>query len=76
MRTRALFAAGAHYGDRGGMMAEPANNQKQDIPCQVSVPWKVVFSVSWGNLRRRFFRSLITMLGVILAIAFLTYMLV
>lgn len=58
------------------MMAEPANNQKQDIPCQVSVPWKVVFSVSWGNLRRRFFRSLITMLGVILAIAFLTYMLV
>lgn len=36
----------------------------------------MVFSVSWGSLRRRIFRSLITMIGVILGIAFLTYMLV
>ena len=57
-------------------MAERANTEKKAIPCQVSVPWNVVFSVSWGSLRRRFFRSLITMLGVILAIAFLTYMMV
>ncbi|OGV66344.1 MAG: hypothetical protein A2498_15355 [Lentisphaerae bacterium RIFOXYC12_FULL_60_16] len=46
------------------------------IPDQTVIPWSVAFSVSWGSLRRRFFRSLITMAGVILAIAFLTYMLV
>ena len=57
-------------------MAELAGAERQEIPCQVSVPWNVVFSVSWSSLRRRFFRSLITMLGVILAIAFLTYMMV
>lgn len=57
-------------------MAELAVAERQEIPCQVSVPWNVVFSVSWSSLRRRFFRSLITMLGVILAIAFLTYMMV
>ena len=36
----------------------------------------MVFSVSWGSLRRRIFRSMITMIGVVLGIAFLTYMLV
>jgi len=46
------------------------------IPDQAIIPWSVAFSVSWGSLRRRFFRSLITMVGVVLAIAFLTYMLV
>jgi ABC-type lipoprotein release transport system permease subunit len=46
------------------------------IPNQAPVPWEVAFAVSWGSLKRRFFRSLITMTGVILAIAFLTYMLV
>ena len=46
------------------------------IPDQVKVPWGVVLGVSWGSLRRRFLRSLITMLGVVLAIAFLTYMMV
>ena len=46
------------------------------IPNQTPVPWGVAFAVSWGSLRRRIFRSLITMMGVILAIAFLTYMLV
>ncbi|MBU4199734.1 MAG: ABC transporter permease, partial [Verrucomicrobia bacterium] len=53
-----------------------ATGQSQVIPAQVSVPWVVVLAVSWGSLRRRFFRSLITMLGVVLAIAFLTYMMV
>jgi ABC-type lipoprotein release transport system permease subunit len=43
---------------------------------QTRVPWTVVFSVSWGSLRRRWFRSLITMIGVVLGIAFLAYMLV
>lgn len=50
--------------------------QMQVIPSQVSVSWGVVLSVSWGSLRRRFLRSVITMLGVVLAIAFLTYMMV
>lgn len=40
------------------------------------MPWGVAFAVSWGSLRRRFFRSLITMVGVVLGIAFLCYMLV
>jgi len=44
------------------------------IPNQVTVSWAVVLNVSWGSLRRRFLRSIITMLGVVLAIAFLTYM--
>lgn len=46
------------------------------IPEQGRVPWGVAFAVSWSSLRRRFLRSLITMLGVVLGIAFLTYMLV
>lgn len=51
-------------------------NSSNNIPFQTRVPWVVVFSVSWGSLRRRIFRSLITMFGVVLGIAFLTYMLV
>ncbi|MCG2661080.1 MAG: FtsX-like permease family protein [Kiritimatiellae bacterium] len=46
------------------------------VPFQIKVPWVVAFSVSWGSLRRRIFRSMITMIGVVLGIAFLTYMLV
>ena len=48
----------------------------QEIPSQVPIPWAVAFAVSWAGLRRRLLRSMITMLGIILAIAFLTYMLV
>lgn len=44
------------------------------VPDQKHVPWGVAFTVSWGNLRRRFLRSLITMAGVVLGIAFVTYM--
>ncbi|MDA0989211.1 MAG: FtsX-like permease family protein [Verrucomicrobia bacterium] len=47
-----------------------------DIPSQKPISWTIALSVSWSSLKRRFFRSLITMSGVILAIAFLTYMLV
>lgn len=50
--------------------------QVRDIPDQAAVSWAVALSVSWGSLKRRMFRSSITMTGVILAIAFLTYMLV
>lgn len=49
---------------------------KGTIPVQQPVPWGVAFSVSWGSLRRRFLRSMITMVGVVLGIAFLTYMLI
>ena len=45
------------------------------IPEQVPIPWATAFLVSWAGLKRRLLRSLITMLGVILAIAFLAYML-
>ena len=46
-----------------------------DIPRQAEVPWGVAVSVAWGSLKRRIFRALVTMSGVVLAIAFLTYML-
>lgn len=45
-----------------------------DIPEQGAVPWHTVFAVSWSSIRRRLFRSLVTMSGVVLAISFLTYM--
>lgn len=57
-------------------MAESKPTPSGVIPRQVDVPWSVVLAVSWGSLRRRILRSLITMSGVILAIAFLTYMMV
>lgn len=47
-----------------------------DIPEQVRIPWSVAFGVSIAGLKRRLLRSLVTMAGVVLAIAFLCYMLV
>ncbi len=47
-----------------------------NIPEQTRVSWPIVFSVSLAGLRRRFARAMITMAGVVLAIAFLCYMLV
>ena len=49
---------------------------RETIPDQYSIPWSVAFQVSWAGVRRRIFRSAITMLGVVLAIALLTYMFV
>lgn len=49
---------------------------KDTIPDQVRIPWRVAFMVSLAGVRRRLFRSLVTMAGVVLAIAFLCYMLV
>ncbi len=46
------------------------------IPEQTSIPWSIAFMVSLAGIRRRMLRSLIAMSGVILAIAFLVYMLV
>lgn len=46
------------------------------IPEQTPVSWPIIFSVSLSGLKRRFARAMITMVGVVLAIAFLCYMLV
>jgi len=48
----------------------------RDIPEQTPVSWPIVMSVSMAGLRRRFSRAMITMVGVVLANAFLCYMLV
>lgn len=47
----------------------------RDIPEQNKVSWPVAFAVSVAGIRARFNRAMITMVGVILAIAFLCYML-
>ena len=54
----------------------PSPDRNREIPDQVSIPWSVAFQVSWAGVRRRLFRSAITMLGVVLAISLLTYMFV
>lgn len=47
----------------------------EQVPSQPHVSWAVALAVGWGSLRRRFLRSLVAMIGVVLAVAFLTYML-
>lgn len=49
---------------------------KPTIPEQPPISWAIAFGLSMTALRRRFLRSLITMGGVILAIAFVSYMLI
>ena len=48
----------------------------EEIPEQVPIAWMPAIKISWRGMRRRFLRSLITMFGVILAIAFLAYVLI
>lgn len=50
--------------------------KKSEIPEQQNVPWSVALRTGVGGLRRRVGRSVVTMLGVLLAIALLSYMLV
>ena len=50
--------------------------KQSDIPDQIRVPWTIAGKISWAGLRRRLLRGMITMAGVVLAIAFLSYMLV
>lgn len=57
-------------------MVEEAVNSSTAVPESYTVPWGVVFSVSLGSLKRRRMRAFVAMIGVILAIAFLCYMLV
>lgn len=54
----------------------PATPSGKAVPEQIRVPWGIAFMVSLAGVRRRLLRSLVTMAGVILAIAFLAYMLV
>ena len=49
--------------------------ERTTIPEQTPIPWTVALTISWSGLKRRFLRSLITMIGVVLAIAFVSYML-
>lgn len=49
---------------------------KSDVPNQIAIPWSTVVRVSWAGIKRRFLRAMITMVGVILAIAFISYMLI
>jgi len=55
-------------------MTDIKEQKLQAIPEQQHVSWLVTLRVSWAGIRRRFLRSLVTMSGVVLAIAFLTYM--
>jgi ABC-type lipoprotein release transport system permease subunit len=65
---------GPRNATRDPSLPPPAN--PRDVPEVARLSWGIAFSVSWDSLRRRFGRAMITMLGVILAIAFLTYMLI
>ncbi len=50
------------------------NRTVEQIPNQIRIPWNTAISLSWTGLKRRLFRSMITITGVVLAIAFLAYM--
>lgn len=51
-------------------------NASNSIPRQASLPWSIVFRVSCAGIKRRLMRSVVTVGCVVLALAFLTYMLV
>ncbi len=57
-------------------MPEAPATRRSNVPEQKDVSWAIAVAVSWAGLRRRLLRALITMSGVILAIAFLSYMLI
>lgn len=46
----------------------------EQIPNQIRIPWGTAVLISWTGLKRRLFRSLITVASVVLAIAFVAYM--
>lgn len=49
---------------------------RADIPRQAPLPWSIVLRVSVAGMRRRLMRSVVTVSCVVLALAFLAYMLV
>jgi putative ABC transport system permease protein len=50
--------------------------QTNQVPEQQSVPWSTAIQTGIAGIRRRLGRTVVTMLGVVLAIALLSYMLV
>ena len=56
--------------------ANSQDSTSAEVPEQTRASWGLALNVGWGSLHRRLMRSMVTMLGVVLAIAFLTYMLV
>ena len=52
------------------MDRQPANLQ---VSRQIILPWRKSLAMAWGSLRLRPFRSLVTLLSLALAIAFLAY---
>jgi len=68
------MAEGSNSEDRTAGLNRIERGSVESIPEQGRVPWRLALMVSWGSLKRRFFRSLVTMAGVVLAISFLTYM--
>jgi ABC-type antimicrobial peptide transport system permease subunit len=47
-----------------------------EIPNQDVISWPIAFTISLAGMRRRFNRAMITIVSVVLAIAFLCYMLI
>ena len=52
------------------------STSSNEVPNQIAIPWPIVVRVSWAGIKRRFLRAMITLIGVVLAIAFISYMLV
>jgi ABC-type antimicrobial peptide transport system permease subunit len=55
--------------ERGGLFAERERGTR--VQRQIVLPWSKAAEISWKSLKLRFWRSIITMSGIILAIAFL-----
>ena len=51
-------------------------SNRSRIPEQKAIAWGTVCAVSWSGLRRRMLRSMVTISCVVLAIAFVAYMLI
>jgi|APCry1669188970_1035186.scaffolds.fasta_scaffold91877_2 putative ABC transport system permease protein len=59
----------------GAVVDKATKVDNGQVPEQTDISWAIAFRVSLAGVRRRFGRSMITMTGVVLAIAFLSYML-
>ncbi|TVM34582.1 ABC transporter permease [Oceanidesulfovibrio marinus] len=53
----------------------PAQKGDDSISRQIVLPWAKSFEISYKNLKVRFFRSMITVLSLVLAVAFLNFIL-
>lgn len=55
--------------ERGGLFEQKRGSAK--VQRQVTLPWSKALEISFKSLKTRFYRSMITMSGIVLAIAFL-----